>query len=72
MTTPQDVSIPAGARADTWQNDTPMPYRVVFCELRGIDGVDIDRVSVQPTAIQFSDGRVDDGRVHERAARLSR
>jgi hypothetical protein len=49
-----------------------MPYRVVFGELRGIDGVDIDRVSVQPTAIQFSDGRVDDGRVHERIARFSR
>ena len=34
-------------------------------ELRGIDGVDIDRVSVQPTAVQFADGRIDDGGVHE-------
>ena len=34
-------------------------------ELRGIDGVDIDRVSIQPTAVQFADGRIDDGGVHE-------
>jgi hypothetical protein len=33
--------------------------------LRGIDGFDIDRVSVQATAIQFPDGRVDDGSQHE-------
>ncbi len=34
-------------------------------ELRGIDGVDIDRVSVQPTAVQFADGRIDEGGGHE-------
>jgi hypothetical protein len=42
-----------------------LPYRVLFGELRGVDGLDIDRVSVQPTAVQFSDGRVDNGSVHE-------
>src|SRR4051794_10428234 len=62
----RDVPIPAGVdRADQWQNDVPLPYRVLFGELRGIDGLGIDRVSVQPTAIQFIDGRIDDGGVHE-------
>ena len=64
-TTPPDVPIPAGARPDTWQNDVPFLYRVLLGELRGIDGVDIDRVNVPPTAIRFSDGCVDDGSVHE-------
>ena len=60
-----DVPIPTGARPDIWQDDAPMPYRVLLGEVRGVDGIDIDRVSVQPTAVQFSDGRVDDGSVHE-------
>src|SRR5258705_13859534 len=64
-TTIPDVPVPPGARPDSWQDDVPFPYRVLLGECRGIDGVDIDRVSVQPTAIQFSDGRVDDGSVHE-------
>ena len=64
-TTIPDVPIPASARPDAWQDDAPQPYRVLLGEVRGIDGVDIDRVSVQPTAVQFSDGRVDDGSVHE-------
>jgi hypothetical protein len=38
---------------------------VLLGECRGIDGVDTDHVSVQPTAIQFADGRIDDGSVHE-------
>jgi hypothetical protein len=54
-----------GARPDTWQDDSPLPYRVLLGEVRGIDGVDTDLVCVHPTAIQFSDGRVDDGSVHE-------
>jgi hypothetical protein len=58
-------NIPAGFRADEWQNDTPLPYRVLFGELRGVEGVDINHVNVQPTAVQFSDGRIDDGSVHE-------
>jgi hypothetical protein len=60
-----DVPVPPGARPDTWEDDSPLPYRVLFGELRGIDGVDTDRVNVQPTAVQFSDGRIDDGSVHE-------
>jgi hypothetical protein len=64
-TTPHDLPVPPGARPDTWQNDSPLPYQVLFGELRSINGVDIDYVSVQPSAIQFSDGRIDDGSVHE-------
>ncbi|MCW2627515.1 hypothetical protein [Mycobacterium sp.] len=64
-TAPHDVPIPAGARADDWQDDVPQPYRVLLGEVRGINGVNTDHVSVQPTAIQFSDGRIDDGSVHE-------
>ena len=64
-TTISDVSVPPGARPDTWQDDVPQPYRILFGEVRGIDGKDIDDVSVQPTAVQFSDGRVDDGSVHQ-------
>jgi hypothetical protein len=61
-----DVPIPAGAaKTDEWQDDSPLPYRLLFGELRGVDGLHLDRVSVQPTAVQFSDGRVDDGSVHE-------
>jgi hypothetical protein len=64
-TTIPDVPVPPGARPDTWEDDTPLPYRVLLGEVRGIDGIDTDHVSVQPTAIQFADGRVDDGSVHE-------
>jgi hypothetical protein len=59
------VPVPAGARADEWQDDSPQPYRVLFGALRAIDGIHVDRVSVQGTAIQFPDGRVDDGGQHE-------
>jgi hypothetical protein len=55
-----EVPVPHGARPDTWQDDSPQPYRVLFGALRGID-----RVSVQATAIQFPDGRLDDGSQHE-------
>jgi hypothetical protein len=64
-TTIPDVPVPPGARPDTWEDDSPFPYRVLLGECGGIDGVDTDHVSVQPTAIQFSDGRIDDGSVHE-------
>jgi hypothetical protein len=64
-TTIPDVPVPPGARPDTWQDDSPFPYRVLIGECRGIDGVDTDHVSVQPTGIQFSDGRIDDGSEHE-------
>jgi hypothetical protein len=61
ITTIPDVPVPPGARPDTWQND----HRVLLGEVRGIDGVDTDLVCVQVTAVQFFDGRIDDGSVHE-------
>jgi hypothetical protein len=64
-TTIPDVPVPPGARPDTWQDDSPLPYRVLLGECRGINGVNTDHVSIQPTAIQFSDGRIDDGSEHE-------
>jgi len=61
-----DLPAPAGARPDDWQDDSPLPYRVLFGESRGVKGRrDSDGVTVQASAIQFSDGRVDDGCVHE-------
>jgi hypothetical protein len=59
-----DVPVPPGAEADEWQNDA-VPNRVLWGEWRGIDGVDPDRISVAPSAIQLSDGRIDDGSVYE-------
>jgi hypothetical protein len=62
-TAPHDVPIPAGARADDWQDDVPNPYRILFGELRNTDGVEY--TTVQGAAYQFPDGRIDDGRVRE-------
>ena len=59
-----DVPIPSGvARSDEWQDDTPRPYRLLFGELRNIGGVKF--TTVQATAIQFADGSIDDGSMHE-------
>jgi hypothetical protein len=64
-TIPQDVPIPAGVTGtDAWQGDTPMPYRVLLGELHNVDGGS-DYTTVQTTAVQFGDGRIDDGSVHE-------
>jgi hypothetical protein len=57
-----DVPVPHGAHPDTWQHDS---HRVLLGDVRGIDGVDTDLVCVQVTAVQFPDGRIDDGSVHE-------
>jgi len=62
-TAPHDVPIPAGAHADDWQDDAPQPYRILFGELRNTDGVEY--TTVQATAVQYADGRIDDGSVHE-------
>jgi hypothetical protein len=64
-TTIPDVPVPPGARPDDWQDDSPLPYRVLLGDVRSIDGLHVDVANVQVTAIQFSDGRVDDGSVHE-------
>src|SRR5258708_71788 len=58
-----DVPLPAGARPDAWQDDVPMPYRILLGELRNTDGVGY--TTVQATAVQYADGRIDDGSVHE-------
>ena len=63
-TTTPDVPTPAGVTyADTWQDDTPMPYRVLFGETATPAGSWTQ--PVQATAVQFTDGRIDDGSVHE-------
>lgn len=56
------VPVPAGVdRVDDWQDDSPLPYRVLIGDLRTMAGLDVYCVSVQATAIQLADGRVDGG-----------
>jgi hypothetical protein len=50
-------------RLDDWQDDVATPYRVLFGELRDTDGVEY--TTVQGTAVQYPDGRIDDGSVYE-------
>ena len=57
------TTAPDGAEADVWQDDAPQPYRILFGELRNTDGVEY--TTVQATAVQYADGRIDDGSVHE-------
>jgi hypothetical protein len=64
-TTPNLPTPPGVDHTDEWQNDSPTPYRILIGELRGIDGLDVDLVSVQATAVQYTDGRIDDGSVLE-------
>ncbi|OBK77866.1 hypothetical protein A5651_03595 [Mycobacterium sp. 1274761.0] len=40
-----------------------MPYRVEFGDVRNTQGV--EHTTVQGTAVQFSDGSIDDGSIHE-------
>ncbi|MDT5052957.1 MAG: hypothetical protein QOF66_1323 [Mycobacterium sp.] len=61
-TTP-DVPVPAGVEPDAWQDDVPQPYRILFGVLRNTDGVEY--TTVQATAVQYADGRIDDGSVLE-------
>lgn len=58
-----DVPVPAGAAPDTWQDDVPQPYRILFGVLRNTGGA--EHTAVQATAVQYADGRIDDGSVHE-------
>ncbi len=58
-----DLPFPAGVTsADDWHNDEP-PYRIILGELRNTDGV--EHTAVQATAVQYPDGLIDDGSVHE-------
>jgi hypothetical protein len=65
MTTiaPHDLPAPDGAEADVWEDDTPQPYRVLYGASRGV--VDRPDVIIQSTALQYPDGRIDDGSVLE-------
>jgi hypothetical protein len=67
-----EIAPPTGTDPDPWQNDSPEApsSRVLFGEFHSIDlgevnGRDRGRVTVQLTAIQLSDGRIDDGSVCE-------
>ena len=58
------MPIPAGVtRTDEWQDAPPLPYRLLFGELRNNGGLRF--MTVQATAVQYADGRIDDGSVHE-------
>jgi hypothetical protein len=54
-----DVPLPAGATCtDTWQSDDPHPYRIIEGTGRKITD---HRLTVSSTAVQWADGRIDDG-----------
>jgi hypothetical protein len=65
ISNPNPIPLPAGVvLVDDWQADDPQPYRVVMGADRGIDGHDL---RVRPSAIQFADGRIDDGHIERLA-----
>jgi hypothetical protein len=54
-----NVALPTGVAAvDDWRPNDPLSYRVVLGAGRGVTG---HNVVVQTSAIQFADGRIDDG-----------
>ena len=56
--TPQNVPIPCGAaRTEEWHQDGPFTYRVFEGEEHTIG----DGIRVRTHAIQYQDGRIDDG-----------
>ena len=56
-----NVPLPTGVAAvDDWQPNDPLPYRVVLGAGRGVTD---HNVVVQTAAIQFADGRIDDGAI---------
>ena len=50
------IPVPAGTTADDWQ---PEDYRIVYSPKRSIPGR--GDINVALTAVQFADGRIDDG-----------
>ncbi|AFM16999.1 hypothetical protein Mycch_2216 [Mycolicibacterium chubuense NBB4] len=57
---PDSVALPPGAYTqDTWQAAEPQPYRIILGGDRTIAG---HRAVVSPSAVQWADGSVDDGR----------
>jgi hypothetical protein len=56
-----NVPLPTGVAAvDDWRPNDPLPCRDVLGAGRGITD---HKVRVQTSAIQFADGRIDDGRI---------
>ncbi len=56
-----NVAPPTGAViVDDWQQDDPHPYRVVIGAERTVTD---HKVRVSSSAVQWADGRVDDGRI---------
>lgn len=56
-----DIPLPPGAHTyDDWQDSDPQPYRVII----GADRTVTDHpLRVSPSAVQWRDGTVDDGRI---------
>lgn len=55
------VPLPAGARCiSDWEADVPQPYRAIEAVHRKITD---HRLTVAPSAVQWADGSVDDGRI---------
>jgi hypothetical protein len=64
------VPLPTGAAAFfDWRPNDPLPYRVVLGAGRGVTG---HKVVVQTSAIQFADGRIDDGGIVAPSITISR
>ena len=56
-----NVPLPTGVAAvDDWRPNYPLPYRILLGAGRGVTD---HNVVVQTAAIQFADGRIDDGRI---------
>jgi hypothetical protein len=54
-----EVSPPASAQADAWQENNGQCYRIIYGTSPGIAGR--GDVTLSPTAVQFADGTVDKG-----------
>ena len=57
-----DVPIPAGFTAEAWQDDAPMPYRILFGELLNTGGVKFTTRSGHGGAVRR--WGIGDGSVH--------
>jgi hypothetical protein len=63
------VPLPGGTESSNpWEEHDPSPYRVIWGRRRAVHSRDDDEVIIQTSAIQFSDGGVDDGTVAESPA----
>lgn len=54
-----EVTPPAGAQADAWQDNNGQSYRTIYGAARGV--ADRPDISLSPAAVQFADGTVDNG-----------